>query len=220
MTKTLSASLLALSLGLAGCGGTPYVAAGGGAQIWPDRSNHDRLEADAAPGVSASLAGGLQLSWGRAELELAHRINGIHGRNPDGFELSAEDDLHASSATLNVWPEVRLTNWASLYVGGSAGPALIQALGDQAVTVSLQGGAGVVLRPAERIFLDLGYRYFWTKPVDVDGLRSEFDTHGPQLRLGVTFDTGPGFLGFLTYKADREPIDPDANGVRQTRVAP
>ena len=215
MTKTLSASLLALSLGLAGCGGTPYVAAGGGVQLWPDRSNHDRLEADAAPGLGTSLAGGLQLPWGRAEVEISHRVNGIHGRNGDGLELSVEDDLHATGATLNLWPELPLTDWASLYAGAGAGPALLQALGDRAVTLGVQAGAGVVLRPSDRVFLDLGYRYLWTLPVDLDGLRAEFDAHGPQLRVGVTFETGPGFLGFLTYQADPAPLDPDANGVRR-----
>ena len=221
MTKTLMLSTVALCLGLAGCGGTPYVAAGGGTQLWPDRSNHDRLEADADPGAAASLAGGLQFDWGRAELELSHRVNRLHGHNPAGQERAAEGDLHASAATANAWPELRLTDWASLYVGGGAGAALLQTGGDEAVTLALQAGAGVVFRPTERFFLDLGYRYVWTDPVEVDGLRSEYDAHGPMLRLGVTFETGPNFLDLLTYKADLEPLDPaEANAVRRGKIAP
>src|SRR5688500_1028294 len=88
-------AVLVFALALAVCGPATagemtdgYMALMGGAQLWPDTSNQDELEASKRPGwMLGGAVGGHTEVLGltsRIELEAAHRANRIHGRNGPG----------------------------------------------------------------------------------------------------------------------------------------
>src|SRR4051794_14568516 len=142
---------LGAALTVSGCATVPdemterYVAVEGGAQFWPDTSNHDELEAGREAGVMFGAAVGTRAQVhgiaSRVEIEATHRENDIHGRNGPGCnETSCSADhlhdnvLQGTSVMINAWPELPVTEDLSFYAGGGVGGAYVTGLGDEAFT--------------------------------------------------------------------------------------
>ena len=193
-----TAMALALALAVCGCATRPaeaaegYVAVQGGAQFWPDTSNHDELEAGHKPGMMLGAAVGIRTQLhgivSRLELEATHRENKIHGRNGPGCgsdDCSADglpdNNLQATSLMVNAWPELRWRD-LSFYAGGGAGGAYVTGLRDEAFTPVAQVGAGVIWR-FDAFEADIGYRYSSTAPLELDRQEGRYHTHGLVARL-------------------------------------
>ena len=192
----LLAILIGAVLGLARTAGAEepqaYVAVQAGGHLWPDRSNHDDLEADSDPGFSGGAAAGLIARRGdfsaRLEIEAVHRVSAIHGRNSGGDHRSADgEDLHATALSLNLWPAWEFSPGWRLYAGGGGGGSWLQALDDDVIAPHWQAGGGVAYDLGERFSLDLGYRYYRVAERDLGGFGAGYDTHGPMIRAVVRF---------------------------------
>jgi opacity protein-like surface antigen len=193
---------LGAALTVSGCATGPaetesYVAVEGGAQFWPNTSNHDELEAGDEAGMMFGAAVGTRTQVpgiaSRVELEATHRENDIHGRNGPGCNRSrcSADDLHdnvlqGTSVMANAWPELPVTEDLSAYAGGGVGGAYVTGLGDEVFTPVAQVGAGVTMR-FDAFEADVGYRYWSTAPLELDRQDGRYHTHGPVARLSWRF---------------------------------
>lgn len=177
-----------------------YAAGQVGGTLWACTSNDCELEADSdmmpayggALGYRFNLLEPIHL---RTELEISTQANDIHGVNGQSCESDdcsadhlSDNVIRATSGMVNVWPGVEIIpDLLSAYAGGGLGVTYLTALGDEQVTGAVQGGAGVEINLTKRIILDAGYRGFQAFPVELDGQDTDYVTHGPMLRLSVSF---------------------------------
>lgn len=190
--KTAGIASLLVCLAPAALAGEPYAFVEGGVGWSPDKSNSDEVEFGNEPGGSLAGGVGYQLPladhWRvNVEGQLTGQIIPLHGRNDTGEETADGKYFGLIGMTANAWPEFAFDEHWSLYIGGGVGPAGIRAFGDWSATMLVIAGGGVRYAPNETISLDLGGRYWWTRPVDVDGARSTYDTAGPTFRLIAFF---------------------------------
>lgn len=152
------------------------------------RSNHDEVEFGDEPGGSIAAGLGRRYSLDNrwrlaAEGQLIGQVIPLHGRN-DKREATADGrEFWLAGVTVNGWPEYALSDRCSLYAGGGLGPAIIAAFGSSTTTLLAIAGVGVRLQANDELTLDLGGRYYWTAPADLEGARSEYDSFGPSFRL-------------------------------------
>lgn len=186
----------------------PYAALEVGAYTWPAFSNRNQIEADTLPGLSVSLAGGVEFLardflseantrpgsfldrlGGRIELAASQRISAIHGVNDDAGQRTADGKtLYATTGLVNGWASWALSDRVRIYGGGGLGMSWIKALGSDATVFSSQSGAGVRFRwpiGSASLDLDLGWRSLWSSSVQLDRGRIDFDAHGGVIGLSI-----------------------------------
>src|SRR5690606_1958597 len=192
---SLAAALLALAVPAHAA--EPYVAAQVGSVVSTATSNDDELEHGSEREWSFGLAAGARFAISsrvraRVELEASTRKHELHGRNGPGCSRKCSADhlsnntMRATSLMLNVAPELALTKRFAVYGLAGVGGAYVTALHDHAWTPAGQLGAGVSVRFAP-IEVDIGYRYWTTAHVTLDGQRGRYATHGPVVGVAWSF---------------------------------
>lgn len=206
----------------------PYIGLQAGTQIWQRCSNSDELEGSCGLWPPHGWNVGGAVGWRfepeietqgsralarteagarsllpdsvRAELELSHAANNIHGRNGPGCnrdDCSADDldgnTLGVTSAMVQAWPGWSLTDRVEIYGGGGFGGGRFTAFGDSAWAPLVRGGIGVTVDLSPRWELDLGYRATksLTNPT-LDKQKADYLTHGPMVRVTWSFDWSDG----------------------------
>ena len=177
--------LLALS-GTAAAEDGWYAGIGTGLSFWEDTSNHDEVESDSRSVPYVSLFVGRSVGSFRFEGELFTVEEPLHGLNFGGHRFSLDGHfLPVVAGFANVWYDHDLNGTVSIYAGGGVGAALIYGLGDLDLTPGVQVGTGIGIALSDTATVDLGVRYRWFWPTDVDHHTVAYDTFTPVLSLRV-----------------------------------
>jgi len=160
-----------------------------GANFWNKQSNTDELESGSEPGyfLYAALIHEYNSQF-RSEAELLYRRDKIHGiNNPDEGKKSTGDGnvLTGTGLFANGSYELYSRRGFRPYVMAGIGVLTLAVddknnaenpLNDDGITYGIQIGMGARYKLGDAVNLSLNARYLKSKPVTLDGLKTEYDT--------------------------------------------
>jgi outer membrane protein OmpA-like peptidoglycan-associated protein/outer membrane protein W len=126
---------------------------------------------------------GLGYAWAngfRTEGELSHRYNDF---GEDGTPPLADGNVHAWAAMLNGYYDFNRGGNIQPYIGLGVGAARLNlsaaggavgAVNDEDTVLAYQGMVGIAFDLTQQLTLDVGYRYFATEDIELDGIGPNF----------------------------------------------
>jgi opacity protein-like surface antigen len=131
----------------------------------------------------------------RTELELAYRESDLDAISGGGFGVVGSrgvgGDISAFSGMVNVYYDYRVNGGFVPYIGGGIGGASIDldsstlGVDDSETVFAYQFMGGLRYPLNDRLWLRVGYRFFSTEDLEIQGTEAEYVTHN--VEAGLTF---------------------------------
>ena len=215
MSDITAVLILAFILAMTGLVGQawsdPYVQLSGGCVVSPQTSNDHEIEFNedlADCGALGAIEAGYTLALDVAQLDLGLDLAGLsidpHGMNGHGRRTADDRRFRSLLVTPGARVSRRIHERLTLFLGAGGGIGLVEGLGGSDLVPAWRAEAGLRIDLAPGLAAAVGYETRGLVGVDLDGHRGSPVFHGPKVGLRAEL---PSFLGFLTYRSDREPLE-------------